>query len=159
VESRRLLVEAIAVKHAELAAIAHNIADSMASGLCFVIGYYSVDVFAEAARNEPPSLTIDFLHGRVVDGVVSKSLQRAVELFRDALPEFCGKHGASVDDFSELRVRFEAHRGPRFVVSVEDRRGRRSETEYAGVPGERIKVLDQQGRIRPKPRSKASPSA
>ena len=145
------------MKHAQLTAIAHNIADSMASGLCFVIGIYQVDVFAEAKRNDPPSLTVDFIGGQVVEGAASQSLQRAVELFRERLPGFCEKHGALISDFAEFRVRFESLRlGPRFVVMITDSRGTRSETEYAGIPGRRIKILDDQGRIRPKPRMRPS---
>ena len=37
-----------------------------------------------------------------------------------------------------------------FTVTIEDARKRRSTTEYAGVPGQRVKILDDLGRLRPK---------
>ncbi|MCA1368872.1 hypothetical protein I6F15_15900 [Bradyrhizobium sp. BRP14] len=38
------------MKHPELQAIAHNFADSLASGQGFLVGYYPSDIFAEAAQ-------------------------------------------------------------------------------------------------------------
>lgn len=62
------------VKHAQLCAIGHNLADSMACGMCFVIGMYQVDMFGEAARSEGGVLTVDFLAGKVTWGEASPSL-------------------------------------------------------------------------------------
>jgi len=140
------------MKHNQLVAIAHNLADSMACGLCFVIGMFEVRIFEEAARNAPSGITVDFLNGTITEGVASPSLSRAVELFREALPAFCEKHGASVDDFREMTVQFLANpQAPAFVVTVGDRRGRRTETRYSGIASRRLKVLDDRGRIRPAP--------
>jgi hypothetical protein len=56
-----------------------------------------------------------------------------------------------ISEFREFTARY-AHDylQNRFIVTVEDARGRRSTTEYAGMPGQRVEVLDEHGRLRPK---------
>jgi hypothetical protein len=140
------------MKHAELCAILHNVADSLGSGIGLLIGVYEMDVFGEAARSPGGTLTVDFLEGIVAEGRPSSSLQRDVALYRDALVRLCENAGGSIADFREAKVRYWSDPlSPRFSVTVVDRAGRRSTTEYAGVPGRRVKVLDELGRLRPKP--------
>ncbi|HVI92163.1 MAG TPA: hypothetical protein VM659_27985 [Dongiaceae bacterium] len=140
------------MKHDVLHAIVHNFADSLASGLGFVIGYYESDVFGEARRTGQGSLTVDFLSGRISGGNPEDSLVKAIMGYHDAFPDFCQKHGASVADFREATVRYTSDvLGNRFAVTIEDARGRRSSIEYVGVPGRRPKVLDDLNRVRPKP--------
>lgn len=139
------------MKHTELRAIVHNIADSLASGLCFVVGHYEADVFGEASRSPNGSLTIDFLSATVVEGTASPHLCKGVVLLRGALLRLCHEAGGSATELREARVRFWSDRlNRRFEVTIEDDRGRRSITEYAGIPGKRIKVMDALGRLRPK---------
>jgi hypothetical protein len=143
------------MRHGELRSIAHNIADSLACGMGFMIGVYQMDVFGEASASAGGAVTIDLLAGTVVEGDASSSLRRAVELYRDALPALCARHGGSVDDFRALKVRYwSAHGDPRFAVTVEDSSGRRSTTEYGGVAARRLKVTDGHGRLRPKPHAR-----
>ncbi|MEA3065858.1 MAG: hypothetical protein QOJ27_2310 [Sphingomonadales bacterium] len=143
------------MKHAQLRAIAHNIADSLACGMGFMIGVYQVDVFEEAAGSAFGAITVDLLEGTVAEGDPSSSLRRAVELYRDALPGLCAKHGGSIDDFRQLKVRYwSVHTGRRFAVTVEDASGRRSTTEYEGLAAQRLKVIDGFGRLRPKPHAR-----
>jgi hypothetical protein len=140
------------MKHAELRAIVHNVADSLASGIGLLIGYYQMDVFGDASRSGDGSLTVDLLAGSVADGTASESLSRAVSLYKDALANLCAQAGGSVADLREAKVRFWSDAlSPRFAVTIEDTRGRRSTTEYAGVPGKRLKVTDALGRLRPQP--------
>ena len=137
------------MKHDQLCAIAHNLVDSMASGLGFVIGYYPVDVFGEAAESDGGTISIDFWSGKIMSGQTSTLLARAASLYAEALPDFCQKHGAAIDEFSELSASFIAGRLLRRVVlNVTDKAGHRSQTEYVGVPLKRVRVLDSQGRIR-----------
>ena len=140
------------MKHAELRSIAHNIADSLASGIGLMIGYYRSDVFGDARRSPGGALTVDFLSGRVTEGEASPPLEGAVAEYGKALVGLCARHGGSVDDFQELTARFwcdDTER--RFSVTVEDSRGRRSTAEYAGLYGQRAKAIDSVGRLRPKP--------
>ena len=139
------------MKHDQLRSIGHNLADSLASGLCLIIGYYSTDIYGEAARSEAGALTVDFLAGRVIDGKASRSLEEAVALLQKGLPDFCSRNGASLDDFRELSARFFARPWQGFNVTVEDLLGVRSVTEYLGNPGARPKGMDNLGRIRRKP--------
>lgn len=139
-------------KHGVLVAIAHNVADSLASGLNFVIGHVETDVFGEAAIQPNHRLTADFLTGDLIGENVSSGLKRAVMLHSENLERFCLSHGAERSDFQRLCVEFlVAPTGPYFVVHVEDVNGKSSITEYGGVPGKRTKVLDSMGRLRKRP--------
>ena len=140
------------MKHSQLRSVAHNIADSLASGIGLMIGVYETDVFGEAAGSAGGAITVDFLAGTVVEGDASPGLRDAVALYRDALPGLCARHGGSVDEFSELKVRYwSVPTGRRFAVTVEDASGRRSTTDYGGLPAKRLKLIDERGRLRPKP--------
>ncbi len=139
------------MKFGELKSVGHNIADSLASGIGLMIGVYEMDVFGEAAATPEGYIEVDFLSGVTAGGEASPSLARAVHFYAEALPALCVRHGVSVADFRELKVRF-SRTGilGRFVVTVEDQSGRRSQDEYLGSPGKRVKVLDPLGRVRPK---------
>ncbi len=140
------------MKHAELRAIVHNVADSLASGVGLLIGYYAMDVFGEAARSEEGAMTVDLLTAGVTEGDASESLRNAILLYREALPKLCEKAGGSVADLRHASVRFWSDAiGPRFAVTIEDARGKRSTAEYVGVPGKRLKLADDFERDRPQP--------
>jgi hypothetical protein len=135
-----------------LQSIGHNLADSVASGIGLMVGVYEMDIFGEAAATPEGYIEVDFLSGRTSGGVPSPSLANALKLYaEDGLPKLCESHGAAVADFQKLTVRFWPGliRG-RFEVRVEDHHGRSSTAEYEGSPGQRVKVLDHLGRMRPK---------
>jgi hypothetical protein len=135
--------------------MAHNVADSFACGMGFMIGVFEIDVFGEAGCSESGAMMVDLLEGIVVEGDPSPSLRRAVELYRDALPEFCSGHGGSIGDFRELKVRYWSTRTDRrLAVTVEDPSGRRSTTLYGGIAAKRLKMVDDRGRLRPKPHAR-----
>ncbi|MGB7244290.1 MAG: hypothetical protein WBC93_19675 [Sulfitobacter sp.] len=138
------------MKHSELHAIAHNFADSLASGQGFVVGYYPTDVFADASSNPGRFLVVDFLTGQIDEGIASDQLLHALPVFRNEFENFCQKHGASKSEFKEFKTRFEAgYLGATYTVTITDVRGRRSAIEYKGSPGKRTKTLDDQKRIVP----------
>ena len=140
------------MKHDKLCSIAHNLADSLASGLCFVIGYWDTDVFGEAAAGDG-ILEVDFLNGRIVSGISSESLNGAVARFKEVLPSFCVASGAEISDFITLRARFDTTALANQVsVEVTDAHGKCTVTEYSGVPLKRLRVLDPIGRVRRIPR-------
>lgn len=123
-------------------------ADSLASGVGFLIGMYGTAVFGEARKNRAGFLKVDFLNG-TIQGDASASLARAVNLYRDALPLLCEKHGASISDLRELTARYSVDAvGDSVLVTVEDQNGRRSHDEYIGVPLRHIQITDSLGRIR-----------
>jgi hypothetical protein len=139
------------VKFGMLRSIGHNIADSLASGVGFLIGGYDTDVFGEAALASEGCVEVDFLRGRAWGDGISTSLARAVVLYRDALTDLCEKHGTSPLVFQELSARYSVvSLNRRFVVVVADHHGRRSIDEYEGVPGKHVRVLDHLGRARRK---------
>ncbi|HEY0414294.1 MAG TPA: hypothetical protein VGD66_14255 [Allosphingosinicella sp.] len=140
------------MKHARLRSIAHNIADSLASGSGMLIGVYELDVFGEARRCPGGAITVDFLRGAVTEGQPSKFLCKAVARYKAALNGLCVKEGGSLTSFRELTVRYWSdHFSRRFAVTVVDAAGARSTTEYAGIPGRRVRIMDGLGRLRPKP--------
>lgn len=139
------------MQHRELGALAHNCAESLASGLGLVLGHCETDIFGEARKAPEGHLTVDFLAGTISGGNPSAGLQQAITRYRGAFPEFYEKHGASLSDFRTFTVRFAPdYLHNRFILTVEDARGHRSTLEYAGMPGQRLKVLDEHGRLRPK---------
>lgn len=140
------------MKHAELRALVHNVADSLGSGIGLMIGHYEMDVYGEARRSPEGAITVDFLRGAIIEGEPSASLAESVALYRDAFASLCSQAGGSVADFAEAKARFWSDAlSRRFTVTVTDRGGRRSTTDYAGTPGQRVKILDPLGRLRPKP--------
>lgn len=144
------------MKHDRLCAIGHNLADSLACGLCFIIGVWDIHVFDEAAAGDG-SIDVDFLGGKILRGECSEKLRSAVERFADVLPAFCRANGADVTDFVGLTATFQATpRGRCVSLNVTDRSGRNSVTEYAGLPLKRLRILDPLGRVRRKPRQVGS---
>jgi hypothetical protein len=140
------------MKHPELRAIVHNVADSLGSGIGLMIGFYETDIYGEANQSSTGAITVDFLQGAVIEGEPSASLARAVALYRDEFASLCSNAGGSVADFTEAKARFWSDAlYCRFTVTVAGRDGRASSTEYAGKPGQRVKVMDTLGRLRPKP--------
>jgi len=124
----------------------------MASGLGFVIGYYQMNVFGEAASSPAGVIEVDFLNGKITQGEASASLAKAASLYAAALPDFCKRHRADVGDFKRLSARFSRDPlGPRFSVTTTSQSGRSVTTDYFGVPGARARILDGLGRLRPKP--------
>jgi hypothetical protein len=137
------------MKHAVLRSIAHNVADSLASGCSLLVNCYDMDVFGEAERSPGRAIGIDFLTGLCTEGAPSPPLAAVIRLYPDALPGLCASQNASVPDFRSLRARFYSDaQGPRFDVTVEDSAGRRSVDQYLGLPGARPKTRDALGRIR-----------
>src|SRR4051812_29565461 len=110
------------MKHERLCAIAHNFADSMASGLGFVVGYCQTDVFGEAASSPGGVVEIDFLNGSIVRGRPSQQLESAAVTFARSFPGFCNKNGAEVTDFQSFLAVYDARGGRcRTVLTVADR--------------------------------------
>ena len=124
-----------------ISAIGHNFADSFASGIGLLVGYYAMDVFAEAAASTEGFILVDFMNATTAGSPVSAGLARAVCLYRDVLPDFCAKHGVELDDITAFQVRFgtDAAYGRHFLVTVESASGRRSAVRYFGVPGKRLR--------------------
>jgi hypothetical protein len=137
------------MKFNQLRSIGHNIADSLASGIGLMIGVYGMNVFAEARRSRDGCITVDFLAGECVGTRPSPSLARAIVLYRHALTDLCRKHGTTPAAFRQMTARYSVEAGQkRFVVVVEDQRGRCATDEYVGIPGTRAKILDSRGRVR-----------
>jgi len=132
-----------------LRAIAHNIADSLGSGIGLLIGVYEMDVFGEAKKSPGGVIVVDFLTGKAAKGRVSAGLKRALAKYRDVLPELCARHGASIDDFKTLTAHYSTV-NRRILVTVRDRIGRCVADEYVGTPARHVKVVDELGRVRTK---------
>ncbi|MFP3382317.1 hypothetical protein [Tritonibacter sp. SIMBA_163] len=140
------------MKHNKLHGVAHNYADSIAGGLSFIVPpqVIQLDVFAEAASNNNGYLVADFLTGRLQGAFPEGEVEHALPLFKSAFPKFCEKHNVDVLDYKAFLVRFIADTdGIRFVVTIEDRTGRRSSREYVGSQSKRSETLDKLGRRRP----------
>ncbi len=139
------------MKHATLRSIGHNLADSLACGLSFIVGICETDIFGDAKRSRNGFVAVDFLNGTTIGERPSAKLAKCLRLYRESLPAFCEKHGVSVSAFKELSARFSTDGTPhsqRVLVTVEDSNGRRSTDEYVGLPLRHIKTVDSLGRVR-----------
>lgn len=141
------------MRHAELRAIAHNLADSVGGGCSLLLGIYELDVYGEAVRSPTGGITLDMLRGLVTEGSPSPTIKDAAALCPAALARLCVDAGKSVAAFAEASVRYSMlHRSrPRFTLTVVDAKGKRSSVEYAGIPARRVMLRDDRGRWRPKP--------
>lgn len=125
----------------KLKSLGHNLADSFASGMGLLVGIYDMNVYAEAAASEDGYIKVNFLAATTIGSPTSASLTRAIELYRDALPGLCAKHGLNRNDIKTLDVRFgtDPAFGPHFSVTVESFDGKFSTDQYVGIPGRRLR--------------------
>lgn len=129
------------MKLGELKALGHNLADSFASGIGLLVGYYEMNVFAEAAASDPGFIEVNFLNASVAGSPISQSLRGAITCYRDAVPELCNKHGIDFNQIRTLTARFGSDKvyGSHFSVTVESTDGRSSTDRYIGIPGKRLR--------------------
>jgi hypothetical protein len=138
-----------------LRSIGHNMAHSLASGCGLLIGVYDMDVFGEAARSAEGFITVDFLTGKCIGAKPSPVLARAVVLYREVLAILCVREKVSPSAFKTLTARYwtdqlGVHLGRRFLVTIEDEKGRQAVDEYLGMTGRRVMIVDNLGRVRRK---------
>lgn len=127
------------MKIGELASFGHNVADSLASGMCFMAGMFSADIFGEAAASPEGHITVDFKTGSTSGSPASPALANAVRHYSELLPDLARKHGLDPSQIKFLIARFGTDQvaGPHFSVTVEAADGRRSIDQYVGIPGRR----------------------
>lgn len=129
------------MKIGSLISLGHNISASLASGMGFMIGVYTTDIFKEASAGSEGYITVDFLNATTNGSPASATLLTAIKLYRDVLPEFCRKHNIDFNDVALLAARFGTDHvyGAYFSVTVESSDGRRSTDKYSGFPGKRLR--------------------
>ncbi|QCQ99516.1 hypothetical protein [Brevundimonas sp. SGAir0440] len=125
------------MKFGELKSIGHDIADALGSGICLLVGYYKIDVFAEAAGSPVGYIEVNLVTGTSSGSPTSSTLTKVMKLYQDALARLCASHGANASAFAALTARFatDSSYGGHFTVTVDDQRGRRSIDEYLDTPG------------------------
>ncbi|MBU1384346.1 MAG: hypothetical protein KKG14_14235 [Alphaproteobacteria bacterium] len=128
------------MKFGVLQSIVHNAADSLGSGIGFMIGTYEMDIYAEAGQSPGGAIAVDFLTGKVIEGEASPGLRKAVELYRTAFDELCVRHGVEPWSFKVATARFgtDAALGRHFTVHVVDREARAATDRFIGSPGRRL---------------------
>jgi hypothetical protein len=135
------------VKFRELESIAHNIADSLGSGIGLLVGVYAMDIFGEAKRSPEGYMIVDFLTGTSSGGTPSTELARAISMYKQGLADLCAKHGTTSAAFQQLTARYSG--SGQIVVTVMDHASQKSSREFMGTPARRPRVLDKMGRVRP----------
>ncbi|MDG2518362.1 hypothetical protein [Lysobacter soli] len=128
------------MKIGELASFGHNVADSLASGICLMVGIDWVDIYEEAAASPEGHITVDFKTGSTSGSPVSADLNEAVRRYSERLAEFAGQHRLDAAKIKVMTARFGTDPvfGRHFSVIVEDSDGRRSVDRYVGCPGKRF---------------------
>ncbi len=139
------------MKHDVLRSIAHNIADSLASGIGLLVGVYEIDIFGEASRCVEGYISVNFLAGTTQGGSPSSGLAETVRLYSEALPGLCERQNASIDFFRVLTAKyFMVSKEKHAIVTLVDKNGRLSTDEYFETPLTRLKTHDNRGRSRKK---------
>ena len=128
------------MKFSKLTALGHNLADSFASGMNFMIGHCYTEIFNEASASEAGFIEVNFLNGTTVGSPVSADLLGAVLLYQKDLPAICEKNGVQHAKIKSLVVRFGTDRvyGQHFLVTVESTDGKKSTAHYVGTTGRRL---------------------
>ena len=137
------------MKHSELHAIVHNVAASLGAGVSMLTGFYTLDLFGNAASSKDRRVTIDFITGCVIEGQPDRSTVIAAGLSAGALRRLVSEAGGSIADLTEASATYFGNRT--FTVSVTDAGGKKTSADYQDHSGKRIRELDQQGRIRRRP--------
>ena len=122
-----------------LASVAHNIADSVASGASRLFNFWDQHVFQDVRNDLHEMVEIDFIGGRVTGGRASNELNLVVSHAPEVLRGLCEKHSISPDDFRRLTACYTiADSEPQFAVTIEDQHGRSRTDTYRGSPGKRV---------------------
>ena len=127
-------------KRGELKSIAHNIADSLSSGIGIPIGIWMTDIYAEALSSPEGYIEVDFLKGASTGGTASESLLGAIRAYKDYLPGLCGQHHVDSSIFKKLSTRYYVHQvyGHQFTVEVETSHGISMIESYDGSNGRKL---------------------
>lgn len=137
------------MKHGQLRSVAHSIADSLASGISLMTGFYELRVYEDAMRSEDGILIIDLLNGKVIKGEASPDLAEAVLRIPAEFDRLCQAEGFSRSDCRHALAHFHTNQLTHgFTLAVEDNSGRATETDFQGTPARRVIEPDQLGRLR-----------
>ena len=130
------------MKIGELKSLGHNIADSLSSGVCLMVGLYDVDIYRAASSSRSGYIDVDFITGASTCGIFSFKVRKAIKLYAKALPDLCHRHGLDLSEIKLLTARFgtDPILEPNFTVTIETSDGRRSVDQYAGFPGKRLDI-------------------
>src|SRR5262249_23327915 len=138
-----------------LRSVGHNTAHSLASGCGWRNGDDGMDVFEEAALSADGFIAVDFLTGTCMSATPSPVLARAIVLYRELLAILCVSQKVTPMAFKTLTAWYwtdypGVYLGRRFLVAIEDEKGRQATDEYIGISGSRVRTLDHLGRVRRK---------
>lgn len=124
----------------ELTSFAHNVAHSLGSGVCFMVGWVFVEIHREAAASPEGHITVDFLSGAITGSPASPALRHAVGLYVQQLPALALRHGLDPGSIAVMTARFGTDRilGPHCLVTVETTDGRGSVDRYVGLDAKRF---------------------
>jgi hypothetical protein len=137
------------MKQGQLHAIAHNLADSIASGCSLLLGIYEFSIGAQIAKSPTGRVVIDCLHPRLIEGELTSDMRKLIAAIPGGLTRLCeDEHGAR-EDFSELRLVFSTTYVAMEVETIVGGNGRAATSRlFAGRPLKRKRVLDKSGRLR-----------
>lgn len=128
------------MKFDTLAALAHNLADSLGSGASDLFNFWDQHVFNDVENDPERLIEIDLLAGEVTRGQASEPLRRVVTFSPSALATLCLKHSVEPSAFRRLLASYTvADDEPEFTVTLEDQHGRSRSDTYRGLPGKRLR--------------------
>lgn len=124
-----------------LASFGHNVADSLASGMCFMVGMDCANIYGEAAASPQGFIVVDFITGSISGSPVTDALRQTILAYSTQLPELAQKHALNLAAIQVLSARFGTDPvvGRHFQVTVQTSDGKRSIDQYVGSPGKRYR--------------------
>ncbi len=137
------------MKQGQRQAIAHNIADSIASGCSLLLGEYDLPIRHWLATAPDGRIVLDCLAGRVMEGPAKPALEQLAKRLPDAVIALCAKENGSAQDFDALVVTLGSDAlGVMAETTVRSPSGNETVDHYVGRPLRRRRMLDAAGRKR-----------
>jgi hypothetical protein len=137
------------MKQGQLHAIAHNLADSIASGCSLLLDVYGFSIGAQLAKSPTGRIVIDCLHPRLIEGELTNDMRELIAAIPYGLTRLCEDEHGTRDDFSELHLVFSANHLAMEVEIIVGGNGRAATSRlFTGRPLKRKRVLDKSGRLR-----------
>lgn len=141
------------MKHNVLRAAAHNIADSLTSGVSLEFGYEYLPFWDLVGQSPQGIVEVEIISGITRTSGVPTRLADAFRRVSKNLSAFLAKHDCDLERVRRIEFKFRhiastTSLRSEVLVIVEDVDGRSTTDRYIGSPLHRPVIVDHHGRIR-----------
>jgi hypothetical protein len=137
------------VKQGQRHAIAHNLADSIASGCSLLLGVYDFSIGAHITESPSGRVVIECLQPLLIEGTLNSEIRELLAALPAGLTKLCDDEGGSPEDFSVLTLAFsKTQLAIEVEIVVAGPASIPRSRWFSGSPLRRKRVLDSAGRMR-----------